>query len=195
MVRLAQLLKVTRDRLERGPDVAAKFLDALGRRRVLLEPVPGEPARPERDGRRQFGEFVLPVGHFEGAAADVQVQDGAGAPPVPAADGEECHRGLFAARQFLERHGGFMLDPGQHGRTVGGLADGGGTEGQQVLGFVLGREFPRLKDELDQLVLAGVIDAAVALEELNEGQRAFVRGERHGARAGMGVHEQEVDGV
>ena len=66
---------------------------------------------------------------------------------------------------------------------------------QQVLGFVLGREFPGFEDELDQLVLAVVVDASVALEELHEGQRAFVRGERHRARTRMGVHEQEVDGV
>ena len=88
-----------------------------------------------------------------------------------------------------------MLDPGQHGRAVGGLADGGGTERQQVFGLVLGREFPRFEDELDQLMLAGVVDAAVALEELHEGERPLVRGERHGARAGVGIDEQEVDGV
>ncbi len=88
-----------------------------------------------------------------------------------------------------------MLDAGQDGGPVGGLADRGGTERQQVLGFVLGCEFPRFEDKLDQLMLACVVDAAVALEVLHEGQRAFVRGEGHRARTRMGVHEQEVDGI
>jgi hypothetical protein len=80
---------------------------------------------------------------------------------MPAPYSEEGHGRLFAAGEFLEGHCGFVLDPGQDGWAVGGLADGRGTERQQVLGLVLRRELPRLKDELDQFVLAGVVDIAV----------------------------------
>ena len=69
------------------------------------------------------------------------------------------------------------LHAGEDRGSVGGLPDGRGAEGQQVVRLVLGREFPRLEDELDQLVLAGVVDVAVAVEELDEGQRTLMRGE------------------
>ncbi len=132
---------------------------------------------------------------FEGAAADVEVQDGSGAPAVPAPDRKERHGRFLAAGEFLERHRGFVLDPGQHGRPVGGFADGRSTKGQQVLGFVLGSELPRFQDEFDELVLAGVVDVSLGVEELHERQRAFVRGKGHRPSAGMRINQEQVDGV
>jgi hypothetical protein len=44
-------------------------------------------------------------------------------------------------------------------------------------------------------MLPGVVDAAVALKELHEGQRAFVRGEGHRARTRVGIDKQEVDSI
>ena len=79
--------------------------------------------------------------------------------------------------------------------AVGGFTDGRGTERQQVIGLVPGGELPGLEDELGQLVLPGVGDVAVAVEVLHEGERPLVRGEGHRARAGVGIHQQEVDSV
>ena len=76
-------------------------------------------------GRRwPFPQLVLPEAHFEGAAANVQVEDGVGTPPIPAADGEKRHGRFLAAGEFLQRDGGFMLDARQYRGSVGGLADG-----------------------------------------------------------------------
>jgi hypothetical protein len=88
-----------------------------------------------------------------------------------------------------------VLDPGQHGGAVGGLADGRRTESQQVIGLVPGRKLPGLQHELGQLVLPGLRDIAVAVEVLDQGQRPFMRCERHRARARVGIHEEEVDSV
>ena len=58
-----------------------------------------------------------------------------------------------------------------------------------------GRELPGLEDELGEFMLAGVVDAASLIKVLHQRQRPFVRGERHGPRAGVGIHQQEVDSV
>ena len=41
----------------------------------------------------------------------------------------------------------------------------------------------------------GVGDVAVAVEVLHERQGPLVRGERHRPRAGVGIHQQEVDSI
>ena len=51
------------------------------------------------------------------------------------------------------------------------------------------------EDEVDQFLLPGLADAAVRLQELDQGQGPLVRGERHGLGARVGVHQEEVDRV
>ena len=114
---------------------------------------------------------------------------------MPAPDGEKGHGCFFAAGKFLQRDGGFVLDPGQDLRTVSGLADSRRTEGQQVLRLVPGGEFPGFQHELRELVLACVVDAAIRLQVLDQGQRPFMRREGHRARARVGVHQEEMDSI
>ena len=191
----AQALEFAHRGLERGPDVAAQLLDALGRRRVLGQPVAGEPAGAQRDRRRQLGQFVLAEGHFKGAAADVQVQDGTGAPAVPAAHGEERHGRLFAAGEFLERHGGLVLDPGQDAAPLvaSRMAEVQNASRSSALCVAANSHASRTNSISSCWPASLMLPSAI--KELNEGQRPLVRGERDRAGAGVGVHQEEVDGV
>ena len=70
-------------------------------------------------GMRQVGKFIGSLRDFKGTAANIQVQDGACAPAVPAANGEERHGRFFFAGELGEADGGFVLHACQHFGTVG----------------------------------------------------------------------------
>ncbi|BCW60104.1 hypothetical protein StoSoilB20_34510 [Arthrobacter sp. StoSoilB20] len=58
-----------------------------------------------------------------------------------------------------------------------------------------GGELPGFQYELDELVLAGVVDVAVTVEVLHQGQGTLVGCESHRARARVSIHKKQMDGV
>ena len=81
----------------------------------------------------------MPVRDLQRAAADVEDEQLPGRPAEPAAGGEEGEPGLVLAGEDLQLDAGLVGDARQDVVGVGGLAHGGGGEGQQVLdALVLG---------------------------------------------------------
>ena len=122
--------------------------------RVFAQPVPGQPAGAQRHRDSDVGQFVLSLRHFEGPAANIQVQQCAGAPAEPAAGRQIGHGGFLPAAEFPERHTGFQLHKVQHALAVGGLADRRGAEGEHVLRAVADGEVTGLRHEVRQQALA-----------------------------------------
>ena len=108
---------------EGAADVLARGSDVLGHRRVTTQPVPGDPARAERDRQRRVRLLLLTDRHLEGPAADVQDEQAPGRPAVPAANGEERQPRLVLAGEHLEGGAGLALDLGDDLLAVRRLAD------------------------------------------------------------------------
>lgn len=79
--------------------------------------------------------------------------------------------------------------------AVGGLADCGGRERQEVLGVVLDREIPGLDHERGQQVSSVIGDPALLVLVFHEPQRHLVGGVRFRFGTGVDVQQEQVDRV
>ncbi len=167
----------------------------LAARRVAAEPLPGQPPGAERHRPREVGLLVDAHRDLQRAAADVEHEQLAGRPAVPAAGGEEGEPGLVGAGQHLQLDAGLVVHAAEHLGDVVGVADRGGRERHQVLATQLRGGLLRLRDGVDQVVGALRGELAVRGDPLGEAQHGLLRAGRHRVRAPMRIHDEQVDGV
>lgn len=180
---------------ENGADVFARRLDARRTGRIADEEVAGDPTRSERHRERQLRMLVRAHRQLERAAADVEIEDRAHSPAEPASHGQEGRRGFGGSAEFLQAHAGLGVYPAQYRLAVAGLADRGGGEGQEVLRLVLRGERPRLRDEVDQLALALLVDVALRVQVGHQLQPALVRTVGNRSGTGMRVEQEQMNSV
>ena len=102
---------------------------------------------------------------------------------------------LLLAGEDLELLRRLLADPGEDLLAVRGLADGARDEGQQLLDALVLGDLEALLDERHEPVGPAVLDPAVVEHVLGEPQVDLVRGGRQRVRAGVGVDDEEMDGV
>lgn len=139
--------------------------------------------------------LVQAAGDLQRAAADVEVEQPAGGPAEPAADRQEGEPGLVLAGEHPQFDPGLLGDPAEHLLAVGGLAHGGGGEGQYVDDALVLGDPQRGGDHADQLLDPGSVDRALLVEEFGEPQLGLVGVRGQGCGARVGVDHQEVDRV
>ena len=89
----------------------------------------------------------------------------------------------------------FLPDLSQHLVGVGGVADRGGGEGEQLLDPLVLGDLERLPDEGTQLLCALLGEDRAAFEVVTQPQFGLVRKDRGRPRAAIGVDHQEVHRV
>ena len=145
-----------------GVQPVAQHRHPAAARRIVGQPLPGQPARAERQRQRHLRLLVDPVGQLQRTAADVDVDDPARTPAVPAAHRQEGEPGLVDPAEHLQRHAGLGQHAGQHVLGVLGVAHGRGGERHQLRAARAGGDLGELVDGVDQLVgaLAGQLARA-----------------------------------
>jgi hypothetical protein len=131
------------------------------------------------------GLLVAPGADLQRAAADVQAQQPPALQPNHRAHREEGQPRLVLARQHRSSTPARSRTALQDLGGVGGVADGGGREGHQVLDALLVGGLRGPRHGLDQHVGAVRAEEPSGLQQLGEVQRRLVRPHRgRGARPG-----------
>jgi len=150
---------------------------------------------PQRHRQRHVRVLVDAGRQLQRAAADVEDQQPARAPPEPPADRQEGQPGLVLTGEDLQVDAGLLADPAEHRTPVVGVPDRGGDEGQQLVALAVGRLLLGLLHRGEQGLLPCLGQLAVIAHVLGQPEQPPVVVHRRRVRSAVGVDDEQVDGV
>ena len=149
----------------------ARRLEFLRRRHAAGQIVTRDDAGADARARRDRGLLLGADRDLERAAADVDDEQPAGVPSVPAARGEEREPRLVVAGEHGDALPDDLLDPMQDFVAVRRVVDRRRRERKQLRDLVAFGELHRFVDGVEQRLDAGFPDRAVLFEEVHEPHR------------------------
>ena len=173
----------------------AQHVDPPAARRIVRQPLPGQPPCAQRQRQRDVGFLVDTAGQLQRSTADVDVDDAPGAPAVPAAHRQERQSRFVDAAEHLQRHPGLALDAGEHVFGVLRVAHRRGRECHQLGASRTGCDLGEFVDRADQPVGAATGQFAGLVDRLGEPQRGLGGAHRGRVPAAAGIDHQQMNGI